>query len=97
MSSVASTTVERKGRTAIVHLRGDVMIPTVRTLHGTLRGLQKRRDVKKVILELGEAGKLDSSAIAVIELAKRWLRRSGKELEIADVDDRHRAAFELAP
>jgi phospholipid/cholesterol/gamma-HCH transport system permease protein len=97
MASVASTTVERKGRTAIVHLRGDVMIATVRALHGTLRGLTKRRDVKKVIVELGDAGRLDSSAIAVIELAKRGLHRCGKELELSDVDERHRAAFELAP
>jgi len=95
--TAAAATVERKGQTAIVHVRGDVMIPIARALHGTLRSLQKRRDVKKVVLELGEAGKLDSSAIAVIELAKRGLHRCGKELELADLLDHHRAAFELAP
>jgi phospholipid/cholesterol/gamma-HCH transport system permease protein len=92
-----ATSVERKGRTAIVRIRGDVVIPTVRALHGTLRGLQKRRDVKKVVLELGHAGKLDSSAVAVIELARRGLHRCGKDFELADVLEHHQAAFELAP
>ena len=95
--SAAATSVERQGRTAIVRVRGDVMIPTVRALHGTLCNLQKRRDVHKVVLALGDAGKLDSSAIAAIEMARRSLRRRGKELEVADAHEHHRAAFELAP
>ncbi|HUS31835.1 MAG TPA: ABC transporter permease [Kofleriaceae bacterium] len=93
----AATSVERQGRTAIVRVRGDVVIPTVRALHGTLRGLQRRRDVKKVVLSLGSTGKLDSSAVAVIELARRGLHRCGKDFELADLHDHHRAALELAP
>jgi phospholipid/cholesterol/gamma-HCH transport system permease protein len=95
--SAAATSVERQGRTAIVRVRGDVIIPTVRALHGTLCNLQKRRDVQKVVLALGDAGKLDSSAIAAIEMARRSLRRRGKELELDGVLDHHRAAFELSP
>jgi phospholipid/cholesterol/gamma-HCH transport system permease protein len=93
----APTSVERQGKTAVVRVRGDVLVPTARALHGTLKGLQKRRDVKKVVLALREVGKLDSSAIAVIELARRGLHRCGKDFELADVDEHHRAAFELAP
>jgi phospholipid/cholesterol/gamma-HCH transport system permease protein len=95
--SAAATSVERQGKTAVVRVRGDVIIPTARALHGTLKGLQKRRDVKKVILALREVGKLDSAAIAVIEIAKRGLHRCGKDFELADLDEHHRAAFELAP
>lgn len=95
--SVAATAIERQGKTAIVRVRGDVVIPTSRALHSTLKGLQKRRDVKKVVLDFAEVGKLDSSAIAAIEIAKRSLKRVGKELELDKLDERHRAAFELAP
>lgn len=95
--SAAATTVERQGRTAIVRVRGDVVIPTVRQLHITLRGLQRRRDVEKVVLELANAGKLDSSAVAAIELAKRGLQRSGKTFELGELGERHAAALELSP
>ncbi|HSD87302.1 MAG TPA: ABC transporter permease [Kofleriaceae bacterium] len=93
----AATAIERQGKTAIVRVRGDVVIPTARALHSTLKGLQKRRDVKKVVLDFTEVGKLDSSAIAVVEIAKRSLHRWGKELELDKLDEHHRAAFELAP
>jgi len=96
MSAVA-TAIERHGKTAIVRVRGDVVIPTSRALHSTLKGLQKRRDVKNVILDFTDAGRLDSAGIAVVEIARRSLQRSGKQLELDKLDERHRAAFELAP
>lgn len=93
----AATSVERDGTTAIVHVHGDLVIPTVRELHETLYSLQRRRDVKKVVLDLAGAAQLDSSGVAVIEVARRSLERSGKELAIEQLGDRQRAAFELAP
>lgn len=95
--SGAATTVERNGPTAVVHVRGDLVIPTVRQLHGTLRGLQKRRDVKKVVLDFSGVGRLDSAGVAVVELARRSLERQGKELELDKLADAQRAAFEFAP
>lgn len=93
----AATTVERQGRTAIVHVRGDVVIPTATRLHWTLRQLGRRRDVREVVLDFSSVGRLDSAGVAVIEIARRTLARSGKELKLDQVGDAQRAAFELAP
>jgi phospholipid/cholesterol/gamma-HCH transport system permease protein len=92
-----ATSVERNGRTAVVRVRGDLIIPTVQRLHGTLRGLQRRRDVKKVVLDFSGVGRLDSAGVAVVELARRALKRSGKDLELEKLGESQRAAFELAP
>ena len=93
----AATSVERSGRTAVVRLRGDVVVPTARHVYGTLRGLCRRRDVKKVVVDFEHVGKLDSSGVAVIELVKRAMRDSGKELELDHLGPHHETAFELAP
>jgi phospholipid/cholesterol/gamma-HCH transport system permease protein len=95
--SAAATSVERSGRTALVRVRGDMVVPTARQLYGTLRGVCRRRDVKKVVLDFGEVGRLDSSGVAVVVLVRRAMERSGKELEVAHLDEHHVAAFELAP
>jgi len=92
-----ATSVERSGRTAVVRLRGDVVVPTARHVYGTLRALCRRRDVKKVVLDFGEVGKLDSSGVAVIELMKRAMRQRGAELELDHLEQHHEAALELAP
>lgn len=91
------TSIERKGRQAIVHVRGDVVVGTARKLHTTLRALQRRRELKQVVVDLEQAGRLDSAGVAVVQLAKRNLARSGRQLELIGLDDKHRAAFELAP
>jgi phospholipid/cholesterol/gamma-HCH transport system permease protein len=93
----AATSVERSGRTAVVRVRGDVVVPTARHLYGTLRGLCRRRDVKKIVLDFGEVGRLDSSGVAVIGLIKRGMHQAGKELELDHLEHHHEAAFELAP
>lgn len=91
------TEVERRGRTAVVHVRGDVAIPTARTLYGTLRALCRRRDVKKVVLDFGDIGRVDSAGVAVVGIMRRALQRAGKELALDRVTERHAAAFDLAP
>ena len=91
------TQVERRGRTAVVHVRGDVAIPTARTLYGTLRALCRRRDVKKVVLDFGEIGRVDSAGVAVVGIMGRALQRAGKELALDHLNERHAAAFEMAP
>jgi len=91
------TSIERKGRQAIVHVRGDVVVGTARKLHSTLRALQRRRELKQVVVDLEQAGRIDSAGVAVVQLAKRNLARSGRQLELAGLDDKHRAAFDLAP
>ncbi|HEX5060435.1 MAG TPA: ABC transporter permease [Kofleriaceae bacterium] len=93
----AATSVERSGRTAVVRVRGDVVVPTARQLYGVLRSLCRRRDVKKVVVDFGHVGKLDSSGVAVVELIKRAMDHAGKQLALDHLDDHHTAAFELAP
>ncbi|MBV8762548.1 MAG: ABC transporter permease [Deltaproteobacteria bacterium] len=90
------TSIERNGRQAIVHVRGDVVVGTARKLHATLRALQRRRDVREVVLDFTDAGRLDSAGVAVVQLAKKGLGRR-RTLQLTGLDERKQAAFELAP
>jgi phospholipid/cholesterol/gamma-HCH transport system permease protein len=91
------TTVERDGRSAIVHLRGDLIVPTARVVYSALRGVAKRRGVKKVVIDFSQAGRIDSAGIAVISLIGRLLTESGKKLDLSRMQEQHRAALELSP
>jgi len=91
------TSIERHDRTAIVHVRGDVVVGTARQLHATLRALQRRRDLREIVVNFAGAGRLDSAGVAVVQLARRALTRSGRKLELAGLDDAKRGAFDLAP
>ncbi|HSN28326.1 MAG TPA: STAS domain-containing protein, partial [Kofleriaceae bacterium] len=95
-SPAPGTSIERKGRQAIVHVRGDVVVGTARKLHATLRALQRRRDVREVVVDFSDAGRLDSAGVAVIQLAKKGLGRR-RTLQLTGLDERKQAAFELAP
>jgi len=95
MAAVA--TVQREGRAAIVRLHGDLVVPTSEQLYGQLRSVSRRRDVKKVVLDFRDAGRVDSAGVAVISLVGRQLRKAGKALEFDQLADRHRAALELVP
>src|ERR1043165_5436811 len=90
------TTVERDGRSAIVHLRGDLVVPTARVVYSTLRTVAKRRGVRTVVLDFADAGRIDSSGIAVISLIGRLLAESGKQLDLSRVPAQHRAVLELS-
>lgn len=95
-SPAPGTSIERHGRQAIVHVRGDVVVGTARKLHATLRALQRRRDVRQVVVDFSDAGRLDSAGVAVIQLAKKGFGRR-RTLELTGLDERKQATFELAP
>src|SRR5512141_1065117 len=95
-SPAPGTSIERNGRQAIVHVRGDVVVATARKLHATLRALQRRRDVRDVIVDFTDAGRLDSAGVAVIQLAKKSFGRR-RTLKLTGLDERKQTAFELAP
>jgi phospholipid/cholesterol/gamma-HCH transport system permease protein len=97
MPTGAATSVERSGRTAVVRVQGDIVVPTARHFYGTLRGVCKRRDVHRVVVDFGGVGKLDSSGVAVLELVKRSMRQANKELAVEHLEEHHAAALELAP
>ncbi|HEU4733413.1 MAG TPA: ABC transporter permease [Kofleriaceae bacterium] len=90
-------TIDRDGRAAVVHLHGDLVVPTARGLYAKLRSVAKRRDVRTVVLDFADAGRIDSSGVAVVTLISRQLAESGKQLDLSRMQDQHRAALALAP
>lgn len=90
-----AATIERDGTAAIVHLEGDVAVATASALHGTLHALARRRGIDTVVLDFSGADRLDSAGIAVVTLLRRQLAQTGKQLELRQLDERQRAAFEL--
>lgn len=92
-----ATTITRDGRSAVVHLRGDLVVPRARELYAELHAVARRRDVRTLVLDFSRAGRIDSSGIAVIALIGRQLAGSGKALDLSQLGDQHRAALALAP
>jgi phospholipid/cholesterol/gamma-HCH transport system permease protein len=92
---LAPATVERSGGTAVVRLHGEIAIPTVNALYGQLRGVCRRRDVRRIVVDFGDAARVDGAGIAVIEVVRRQVERAGKQLELTHLDDRQQAAYEL--
>lgn len=88
-------TVERRGGTAVVGLRSELGFANASAVYYLLRAQCRRRDVRKVVVDFAGAKKVDSAGIAAIEVVRRQLERSGKQLELANLDDRQRAAFDL--
>jgi phospholipid/cholesterol/gamma-HCH transport system permease protein len=92
-----AASVERHGETAVVRLRGDVVIPTAHVLYRTLRELERRRDVTRIVVDFARVGRLDSSAVAVLALAGRACAQAGRTLELEALAEHQRAAFALDP
>lgn len=88
---------EPKGVEAVLRIEGDVTIPTARALHDRLRAAARRRDVRTVVLDFTGAGRVDSSGIAVVALARRLLTRHGKTLELRAMTPQHEAAMAMIP
>jgi phospholipid/cholesterol/gamma-HCH transport system permease protein len=84
------TEVSVDHRAATLRLHGDVV---AKDLLARLRATCRRRDVDKIVVDFAHAQRLDSAGVAAITLCKR----NGKPIELEDLADHHRAAFELAP
>ncbi|HEY4181221.1 MAG TPA: ABC transporter permease [Kofleriaceae bacterium] len=93
----AATTIERDGRSAIVRLRGDVVIASSRRLWAQLRPLAKRRDVESLTIDFSGAGRMDSSGVAMVSLLRDQMERQGRQLELVELSDEQEAALALAP
>ncbi|MCW5807280.1 MAG: ABC transporter permease [Deltaproteobacteria bacterium] len=90
-------TVEREPRSVRVHLHGDLALATARDVYARLQPIARRRGVRKVVVDFAHAGRIDSSGVAVIGLVRSWCARHDKQLELASLDDRQRAALEMLP
>jgi len=87
--------IERAGRTAVVHLRGDVVVGTAWSLDALLRELREHDTLDEIRLDFANVDRVDSAAVAVIELARR---ADGVRIALERLDERQRALFEvLAP
>jgi phospholipid/cholesterol/gamma-HCH transport system permease protein len=94
----ASTTVERSGRRgAIVRLRGDIVVATSRKTWACIRPLLRKRECDPVVLDFSAAGRVDSSALAMVSLLRRQLSRDGRTLELVELADQHEAVLALVP
>lgn len=89
------TVVERSGGRAVLRLRGDVVVWTAGEAYLCLQELARERGIDQVVLDLQEAGRLDSSGVAAVSLGRQLLADAGKTLELVHLSDRHRAAFAL--
>lgn len=93
----ATTTVERSGRGAIVRLRGDIVLSTSRTTWACIRPLLRKRDCDPIVLDFSGAGRLDSSALAMVSLLRRRTTNDGRTLELVELADQHEAVLALVP
>jgi phospholipid/cholesterol/gamma-HCH transport system permease protein len=93
----ATTTVERSGRGAVVRLRGDIVVTTSRKTWACIRPLLRKRDCDPVTLDFSGAGRMDSSALAMVSLLRRQLARDGRTLELVELADQHEAVLALVP
>lgn len=93
----ASTELDPRRQSATVRLHGDIVISTAPQLYDQLRGVARRRDVRTVVLDFADAGRVDSSGLAVVALGVRLMARGGKAFDLAHLSEAHRAALELLP
>jgi phospholipid/cholesterol/gamma-HCH transport system permease protein len=83
--------IERVGRTAVVHLRGDLVVATTPELDALLVDLARRSDLELVQLDCHEVGRFDASAVAAIDVARRTSRA---RIELVHLQDRARQLME---
>src|SRR5262249_39803540 len=93
----AITELDAGRRTATVRLQGDLAIPTAQQLYDQLRGVARRRDVRAVVVDFTDAGRVDSSGLAVVALGAQLMARGGKSFDLAHLSEAHRAALALLP
>jgi len=90
-----SRRTERESGTAVIQLDGDVVVDTAAHLYRRLRRLCRRRDVRSVVLDFADAGRVDSAGVAAVSLGSRMMARAGKAFDLVHLGEHHQAAFEM--
>lgn len=90
-------TIQREGKSAVARLHGDLTVPRAKALLGSLRAGIKRRGTKNIVLDFEDVKRLDSAGVAVISLISKQVQRSGRTIELANLDEHHKAALEMLP
>jgi len=87
--------VRRKGKTVVVAPQGEVTVFTSPTLRARLQEVLAEAP-RRVVLDLGAVGYVDSSGVATLVEALRRLRDQGGEMVLARVGRRVRGVIEIA-
>lgn len=85
------------GPSVVLRVEGDLIIPTVRAMHLRLRAAARRRDVRTVVLDFTNAGHVDSAGVATVSLGQRLLAKTGKQVELHNLSEHHKAALAMVP
>lgn len=78
---------------AILALKGKLLGGSeTEELHSKLRQLQQQ-DIHKIILDLGQLKRLNSSGLAALMVAKATLRNAGGDVKLVNVEGEVRSLF----
>ncbi len=86
----AAPSIDRSSRTATIALDGDLTIPDAKAFYDSVRGVVRRRDVRRVVLDFRGAQRIDGAGLAIVSLGRKAAKRAGKQFELANVDAKHR-------
>lgn len=85
--------VDGTGTRRVVHLSGECDIATAPELHEALAAL--RGEVRDLVLDMSRLDFIDSSGIAVVAGALKWVRGEGGTLSAAGTHGAVRKVFEI--
>ncbi|MDX9912330.1 MAG: STAS domain-containing protein [Phycisphaerales bacterium] len=85
----------REGETSVVTPQGDIDMSTSPGLRAALRG-ESERGAKRLVVDLGAVGYMDSSGLATLVEAMKLAKGSGATLVLCRMNPQVRAIFEIA-
>ena len=91
----ASVEHDRDSATAVMRIEGDLDVARAREVFATLEALAARDDVRRLVLDFGAVGRLDSAGIAAISVASSRFGEAGKRVDVRNLEASHRAAIGL--
>jgi phospholipid/cholesterol/gamma-HCH transport system permease protein len=86
---------DRDNATVVLVLSGDLDIARTRGFHAQIEELARRDDVRRLVLDFADLGRLDSAGIAAISVASARFGEAGKRVDVRNLETSHRAALEL--
>ncbi|MBA2664892.1 MAG: MlaE family lipid ABC transporter permease subunit [Bradymonadaceae bacterium] len=83
--------------TQVVAPQGDLNVHNAAQLYEQLDVLAGRGDVSAVVVDFSQVRAMDSSAVAVVALAKGLFESAGKRFDVRSLSAEHRQTFALMP
>lgn len=85
-----------QGATLTVILSGDVLISDVVSFNDTMRDYSKTPAINQLVLDLGQAGKMDLSGLGALVSLNTSMQRYGRRLVLMRIPDHIEALLEKA-